>query len=124
MPKFRLRALAPSEAQTQQSILRYLAISPRVAWAQRMNTGAIKIPVPGGRDRFVRFGFPGCPDILGQLIDGRLLAVEVKSPSGRASEAQEAFLALVATHGGVAVLARSTGDLTAILGDPHADLPG
>ncbi|MBP8197049.1 MAG: VRR-NUC domain-containing protein [Chromatiaceae bacterium] len=124
MPKFRLRALAPSEAQTQQSILRYLAISPRVAWAQRMNTGAIKIPVPGGRDRFVRFGFPGCPDILGQLIDGRLLAVEVKSPSGRASEAQEAFLALVATHGGVAVLARSTGDLTAILGDPHADQPG
>lgn len=124
MPKFRLRALAPSEAQTQQSILRYLAISPRVAWAERMNTGAIKIPVPGGRDRFVRFGFPGCPDILGQLIDGRLLAVEVKSPSGRASEAQEAFLALVATHGGVAVLARSTGDLTAILGDPHADQPG
>ncbi len=122
MAKFRLKALQPTEHQTQAAILRYLAISPRVAWAQRMNTGAIKIPVPGGRDRLVRFGFPGCPDILGQLIDGRLLAVEVKSPTGRASEAQEAFLALVATHGGVAVMARSTDDLTAILEAPRESL--
>ena len=119
---FRLKALAPTEHQTQAAILRYLAISPRVAWAQRMNTGAIKIPVPGGRDRFVRFGFPGCPDILGQLTDGRLLAIEVKSPSGRASEAQEAFLALVATHGGVAIMARSVTDLTAILEAPRESL--
>ena len=115
MAKFRLRALAPTEHQTQAAILRYLKVSPRVAWAERMNTGAVKIPDPGGRDRFVRFGFPGCPDILGQLTDGRLLAVEVKSPTGRATKAQAAFLALVATHGGVAVLARSADDLTPIL---------
>lgn len=124
MARFRLKALAPTEHQTQAAILRYLAISPRVAWAERMNTGAIKIPAANGRDRFVRFGFPGCPDILGQLTDGRLLAIEVKSHTGRATEAQGAFLALVATNGGVAILARSTDDLTAILGDPHADQPG
>ncbi len=115
MAKFRLKALAPTEHQTQAAILRYLAISPRVAWARRMNTGAIKIPAANGRDRFVRFGFPGCSDILGQLTDGRLLAIEVKSPTGRPSEAQAAFLALVATHGGVAVLARSLDDLTPLL---------
>lgn len=29
--------------------------------------------------RFVRFGFKGCPDVLGQLRDGRLLGVAVKA---------------------------------------------
>ncbi|MBP8283312.1 MAG: VRR-NUC domain-containing protein [Chromatiaceae bacterium] len=118
MARFRLKALAPTEHQIQAAILRYLAVSPRVAWAERMNTGAIKIPAPGGKDRFVRFGFPGCSDILGQLTDGRLLAIEVKSHTGRASEAQAAFLDLVATHGGVAVLARSLDDLTPFLEMP------
>lgn len=36
----------------------------------------------------------------------------------RATEAQAAFLALVATHGGVAVLARSLDDLTPFLEMP------
>ena len=116
--RFRLKALAPTEHQVQTAILRYLAVSPRVAWAQRINTGAVKIQAPGGKDRFVRYGFPGCSDIIGQLTDGRFLAVEVKSHSGRATDAQEAFLALVATHGGVAVLARSVDDLTPLLEMP------
>jgi VRR-NUC domain len=80
-----------------------------------MNTGAVKIPVPGGRDRFLRFGFPGCPDIIGQLIDGRLLAVEVKSPTGRPTTEQTAFLKRVADNGGVAVLAKSVDDVVAAL---------
>lgn len=112
---FRLRALAPSEAQTQSAILRYLAIAPRVAWAARMNSGAVKIPVPGGKDRFVRYGFPGCPDVLGMFTDGRLLAIEVKSPTGRATAEQRAFLELVAASGGVSVLARSVDDVVAAL---------
>lgn len=115
---FRLKTLQPTEHQTQGAILRYLSVSPRVAWAERMNTGAIKIPAANGRDRFVRFGFPGCPDILGQLTDGRLLAIEVKSPTGRATEAQGAFLALVATHGGVAGVVRSVDALKALLEHP------
>ena len=114
MAKFRLKALAPTEHQTQAAILRYLAISPRVAWAERMNTGAVKIPVANGRDRFLRFGFPGCPDILGQLTDGRLLAIEVKSPTGRPSEAQSAFLALVAKNKGVSLIARSVDDIMSV----------
>jgi len=121
MPKaFRLKTLQPTEHQTQAAILRYLAISPRVAWAQRMNTGAIKIPAANGRDRFVRFGFPGCSDIIGQLKDGRFLAIEVKSPVGRATEAQDAFLALVATHGGVAGVVRSVESLITVLGQARA----
>lgn len=116
MPKFLLKPLAPSEHQVQTACLQYLAVCPQVAWAERMNSGAVKIPVPGGKDRFVRYGFPGCSDIIGQLKDGRFLAVEVKSRTGRATEAQEAFLKRVATSGGVSGVVRSTGDLQALLG--------
>lgn len=118
MPKpFRLKTLAPSEHQVQTACLQYLAVCPSVAWAERINTGAVKIPgEPGRKPRFVRYGFPGCSDIIGQLKDGRFLAVEVKSRTGRATEAQAAFLKRVATSGGVSGVVRSTGDLQALLG--------
>ena len=115
MAKFRLKPLVPSEHQIQSACLEYLAVCPRVAWAERMNTGAINIPVPGGKDRFIRFGFPGCSDIIGMLKDGRFLAVEVKSATGRATEAQEAFLSQVATYSGVAGIVRSVEALKALL---------
>jgi VRR-NUC domain len=119
MTKFRLKALHPSEAQTQQSILRYLAIAPRVAWAHRFNTGAHVVigQAADGKQtrRFLRYAFPGCPDVLGQLRDGRFLAIEVKTKTGKATPEQEAFLALVAANGGVAVLARSVDDVVAAL---------
>lgn len=116
MPKFRLKHLVLSEHQVQTACLQYLAVCPQVAWAERMNSGAVKIPVPGGKDRFIRYGFPGCADIIGQLKDGRFLAIEVKSRTGRATEAQAAFLKRVATSGGVSGVVRSTGDLQALLG--------
>lgn len=117
MPKpFRLKPLVPSEHQVQTACLQYLAVCPSVAWAERMNSGAVKIPVPGGKDRYIRYGFPGCADIIGQLKDGRFLAIEVKSAVGRATAAQDAFMKRVATFGGVAGVVRSTGDLQALLG--------
>ena len=115
---FRLKTLQPTEHQVQTAILRYLEVSPRVAWDRHNNTGAVKIPAPSGKDRFVRYGFPGCSDIIGQLTDGRFLAIEVKSKTGRATEAQSEFLAMVATNGGVSVLARSIDDVTPLLEIP------
>lgn len=116
MPKpFRLKPLVPSEHQVQTACLQYLAVCPQVAWAERINTGAVKIPVPGGKDRFVRYGFPGCSDILGQMKDGRVLAIEVKSAVGRATAAQDAFLKRVATYGGVSGVVRSTAQLQALI---------
>ena len=35
-----------------------------------MNSGAAKVG-----NRFIRFGITGCPDVLGQMRDGRLLGV-------------------------------------------------
>ncbi len=83
-----------------------------------MNTGAARIG-----DRFIRFGFPGCPDVLGQLKDGRLLAVEVKAPAGRLRPEQRAFLSLVRQHGGLAIVARDYRDVHAALGPPGATSP-
>ena len=116
MPKpFKLKPLVPSEHLVQVACLQYLAVCPQVAWAERMNTGAVKIPVPGGKDRFVRYGFPGCSDILGMFIDGRLLAIEVKSQTGRVTNEQQKFLNLVAENKGVSLIARSVDDVMAVI---------
>lgn len=119
---FLTRYEAP-EGTVQAQLLQVLQLHPRVAWAERMNTGAghlaRKDPANPGQwiisDRWLRFGFPGMSDILGQLKDGRLLAVEAKRRSGRLSEDQEAFLATVQRYGGVAVVARDAAELATVL---------
>jgi hypothetical protein len=100
-----------AEAAALLEVLQALRAHPAVAWVERMNTGAAKL----GR-RFVRFGFPGCPDVLGQLHDGRLLAVEVKGPRGRLRPEQKVVLTRVAAAGGVAFVARSLRDVVVALG--------
>jgi hypothetical protein len=108
---FRLKRPEPSEAQVMRAVLQALAMHPRVAWAHRMNSGAGKVQRAGGVSQFMRWGFPGCPDVLGQLRDGRTLACEVKKPSGKTSPEQEAFLKCVRANGGVALVARSVDDV-------------
>ena len=94
------------EAAALMEILMALNAHPAVAWCERMNSGAARM---GGR--FVRFGFKGCPDVLGQLKDGRLLGVEVKGPTGRLRPEQVVFLERVRGAGGVAFMARDCLDV-------------
>lgn len=95
------RTNARPEAAALVEVLKALRAHPMVAWAERMNSGAAKI---GGR--FVRFGWAGCPDVLGQLKDGRLLGVEVKAPKGKLQPEQTIFLGRIRAAGGVAFVAR------------------
>jgi len=53
----------------------------------------------------------GSSDLIGWTRDGRFLAVEDKSASGRPTPEQRAFFNAVSRAGGVAVLAYSTDDL-------------
>lgn len=113
--RFRLRPIEPLEHDIQTAILRYLAVDRRVAWARRFNTGAHVIE---GRDkrgrptrRFIRYAFPGCSDVLGQLATGAFLAIEAKRPGCEPTEEQEAFLAQVEAAGGLAILARCVEDV-------------
>ena len=108
----RLTMPEPTEAQVLAAVQQALSHHHAVAWHQRMNTGAGKLMYPDGKtSRFLRFGFPGCPDIIGQLRDGRFLAVEVKRPSGKLSGEQSQFLKLVRGNGGVGFVARRVEDV-------------
>ena len=101
------------EAAALVEVLKALRTHPAVAWAERMNTGAAKVG-----NRFIRFGWPGCPDVLGQLKDGRFLAVEVKAQAGRLRPEQALFLARIRCAGGVAFVARDCRDVLRELGTP------
>lgn len=94
------------EAAALVEVLKALSAHPAVAWCERMNSGAVRI----GK-RFVRFGWKGCPDVLGQLRDGRLLGVEVKSPTGKLRPEQALFLERIRCAGGVAFMARDCRDV-------------
>ena len=111
---YRLTAYEPSEAAVLAAILSLLALDRRVAWFERMNSGAFAVG-DGRARRFVKFGFKGCPDILGQLKGGRLLAIEVKSRTGRLSSDQVAFLDKAVANGAVAGVARSVDDVQALM---------
>ena len=89
------------EAAALVEVLKALRTHPAVAWAERMNSGAAKV-----EGRFIRFGWRGCPDVLGQLKDGRLLGVEVKAQAGRLRPEQTLFLKRIRCAGGVAFMAR------------------
>ena len=101
------------EAAALLEVLKAVRAHPLVAWAERQNSGAAKVG-----NRFIRFGWLGCPDVLGQLKDGRLLGVEVKAPKGRASPEQLAFLERIRAAGGVGFIARDLRDVVRELGMP------
>ena len=94
-PKRAKRRSRVYESDIQRACLDLLARHPKEAWAVRMNSGAFKV-----EDRFVRAAFKGCSDIIGQLKDGRFLAVEVKRPGSGPTNDQHDFLELVALNRG------------------------
>lgn len=98
------------EAAALVEVLKALKTHPAVSWCERMNSGAVRMGA-----RFVRFGFVGCPDVLGQLRDGRLLGVEVKAPKGKLRPEQSIFLERVRCAGGVAFVARDLRELNQLL---------
>lgn len=108
----------PKEAPILASVLQALNFYPNVIWHARLNSGAYAVG-EGKARRFIRFGFPGCPDILGMMRGGKLLAIEVKSHLGLVSDHQEAFLSMVNANGGVAFVCRGIDDLKQHLGGNH-----
>lgn len=92
-----------SEKVLQNQILQRIGSHPKIR-VMRQNTGALT----NMQGRLVRFGIPGCSDIIGIIApSGRWLAVEVKSPIGKQSEQQKNFQAMIEAFGGIYVLARS-----------------
>lgn len=112
---FKLKHTEPSEAVVLYDVLaglKQLQAIGRVVWYARMNSGAGKLQYGTAKaSQFIRFGFPGMPDVLGQLPGGRLLAIEVKRPSGKVTDDQAAFLEKAGRSGALAFVARSVDDV-------------
>ena len=94
------------EAAAMCEVMKALRAHPAVAWCERQNSGAAKVG-----NRFIRFGWPGCPDVIGQLRDGRFMGCEVKSPTGRLRPEQAVFLQRINGAGGVGFMARDCRDV-------------
>ena len=95
------------ESIAQAAILDYLRLKGYFHW--RNNTGAFK----NDRGGFYRFGTPGSPDIF-VLKMGKIIGIEVKSPTGILSVDQEAFRDSFTQEGGIYIMARSIDDLDQI----------
>lgn len=93
------------ETMVVGSCLSLLAIMGIYAW--RNNTGALM----NKSGRLVRYGLKGSSDILGILPDGRFLAVECKTSTGRIRPEQKTFLEAITNNRGVALLVRNTDEL-------------
>jgi hypothetical protein len=99
---------AVKESALQDAIRLALGSVPGlVLW--RNNIGVADV-----RDYKVRFGVggPGGADLIG-CLNGRFIAIEVKTATGRQSNDQRIFQALVESKGGVYVILRSVDDAKA-----------
>jgi len=92
------------EAQVLHDCLKSLHSLEVFAW--RNNTGTLWT-----NGQPVSFGYPGSPDIIGVLPNGRFLGVECKSATGRQSAKQKKFEAKLGTNKGLYILARSADEM-------------
>lgn len=95
-----------SESNIQQLIRLALAEAGHVVF--RNNIGGYKSP--SGRWVDYGVGGKGGSDLLGWTKDGKFLAVEVKTATGRIRPEQETFIAAVKRAGGRAGIARGVDD--------------
>lgn len=89
-----------------------LALSEAGCLIFRNNVGVLKnaagIPI--------RFGLAvGSSDLIGIAPGGRFLAVEIKTPTGKATPEQLRFIEAVRARGGIAGIARSPAEALALL---------
>ena len=68
-----------------------------------------------GRLRYQRIGTVGMSDYGGIGPDGRAVQIEIKSPRGRPSRSQEAWLRACVERGAIATVARSPDDVAEAL---------
>ena len=108
----------PSESDILRAIMSLLRHHPKVASYWRQNSGTFAERNRDGSTRYIRANTAkGMSDIMGVLKDGRTLAIEVKSRTGRMRPGQEEFLATIRQAGGVAGVCRSVDDAQRLLGD-------
>jgi len=102
--------MAPKESEIQKAILQYLALCKGVYAFRTNNVG---VPLQGGTG-FRPSPVKGLADLL-CVVEGHFLALEVKRPGGKLSEAQKGFLASVKAAGGTAEVVTSVEEVQTII---------
>ena len=100
------------ESDIQRLIM--LALSEAGCLIFRNNVGTLKnsagIPI--------KFGLcVGSSDLIGLTPTGQFLAVEIKTPTGKATPEQLRFIEAVRARGGIAGIARSPAEALALLAE-------
>lgn len=75
------------------------------------------IASPGGSDLIGYRSIEVTPDMVGQRI-AVFTAIEIKTPTGRATPAQRHFIDHIRSAGGIAAIVRSTAEALRIATDP------
>jgi len=101
-------AVKRTEAMIQRACMDWLATQDGLYFF-RANSGAFRT----AQGRYVKTGRPGCPDIV-ICWKGRFLGVEVKTETGKQSQAQRQAQKDIESSGGRYVVVRSVGDLKAV----------
>lgn len=95
-----------------KAVLLWLRAKGCFAWRQGTLTGRYQSMDRTGRVKawVIPSSCPGVADILG-VYEGRFLAIEVKRPHNKPTDAQLAFLQAVREHGGIAWVIYDIGQL-------------
>lgn len=105
-----------TESQLQDAIRLELGRRPDLVVVWRNNIGSAVMR--GGYRVTFGVGGPGGADLLGFVKrDGRLVAIEVKTPEGRMSPEQIKFQALVTSSPAIHRVMRSVDDARALLAE-------
>lgn len=99
----------PLEKDIQKTILEWLKYQPNT-FVWRQNSGGMYIDSPTGRHGFKTASVDGISDIMG-VYNGYPLAIEVKRPGKKPTEAQMAFLSQFRDAGGIAIIATGIEDV-------------
>ncbi len=89
-----------------------VALSDAGCFVMRTNSG-VYYDSKGNR---VTVGFKGLSDLVGYTPEGKFFALEIKTPVGRASKEQFAFIESCYRGGAIAGFARSVEDALKIVG--------
>lgn len=111
------------EGLVKRQVCEYLSTLPGVFFWTTKTVGTYDPTRGVYRKNADRWYIRGVSDICGLLEDGRFLAIELKSKTGRVSDHQKAFLENVNRMGGLGFVARSVEDVRAKL-SPNGMIPG
>ncbi len=106
--KIKKRKKKKLEKEIQNEILGWLDKKGYFFW--RNNSTGLFDPFAGTFRRKGKYQVLGISDILG-LINGRFVAIEIKSENGKVSFYQQEFIDNINDNGGCAFIARSIEDV-------------